>query len=71
MAAVWAFLIPFLVKLILRIGLPLVEKRFPGLQPLIDEALKVMGGAPPSPHLESAATHYNACVGAACSPPAK
>lgn len=63
-----AWLIALLVKMALSFGLPWLEKRFPALAPIIEEILKVIGGAAPSPAIQSTVEHYKkACDGVGCS----
>lgn len=67
-----AWLIALLVKMALSFGLPWLEKRFPALAPIIEEILKVIGGAPTSAELHSAVQHYEkACSGVGCPPDLK
>lgn len=64
-----AFLLPFLVRLALKIGLPALEKRFPFIVPIAEEILKLIGGQAktPSPNLQTTALQYNAlCSGDTC-----
>lgn len=67
MPPVLGFLLPWAIRLVAKFGLPMVEKRWPALKPIVDEILSLMGGAAsdtalppvPTPHLMAAAAHYN------------
>lgn len=49
-----SFLLPIIESLIIKYGVPALEDKFPGLKPLIETILKVIGGKPvPQAHQEA------------------
>lgn len=60
---IWlSVLLPMILNLIKKYGIPVVEQKWPWLKPIIDEILAIIGGRGiqnPSAELLSAANHYN------------
>jgi hypothetical protein len=57
-----SFLVPTVLTLIQKYGIPAIELQWPGLVPLINEILAFLGQGPtalPSVPLQAAAAHYN------------
>jgi hypothetical protein len=52
------WLVGIAVKILLNYGVPLLEKKFPKIAPLLQEILSVLGGEMPSVHLHRASVRY-------------
>lgn len=51
------------VSVIKQYGIPLLEKDFPSLTPLLEELLCMLSGSCPSPALKSAGEHFAGVAG--------
>lgn len=69
MPAWLSFLLPLAISLVERYGIPLVEKKWPFLVPILNEVIAVLGGLPPGPSLTSAANHFNTLQSSVASVP--